>query len=165
MPTPAPEISAAQLAQWLRDGASEVAVIDVSPSATYAARHISGAWFAIRAQLPQSLARIPSAQRYVVTGEDPLLAAFAAQDLRALVGQRAQGADVFALAGGNEAWRAAGLTMESGGERYAVPPVDRYRRPYEGTAAPVQAMQAYLDWEFGLVAQLQRDGTHCFSVI
>ncbi len=25
-------------------------------------------------------------------------------------------------------------------------------------------MQAYLDWEFGLVAQLERDGTHGFAV-
>ncbi len=41
----------------------------------------------------------------------------------------------------------------------------RYRRPYEGTDASVEAMQAYLDWEFGLVAQLARDGTHHFRVI
>jgi hypothetical protein len=26
-------------------------------------------------------------------------------------------------------------------------------------------MQAYLDWEFGLVQQLERDGTHGFYVI
>ena len=26
-------------------------------------------------------------------------------------------------------------------------------------------MQAYLDWEFGLVAQLARDGTHGFKVL
>jgi hypothetical protein len=26
-------------------------------------------------------------------------------------------------------------------------------------------MQAYLDWEFGLVAQLARDGTHGFRVL
>ncbi len=26
-------------------------------------------------------------------------------------------------------------------------------------------MQDYLDWEFGLVAQLERDGTHCFNVL
>jgi hypothetical protein len=28
-----------------------------------------------------------------------------------------------------------------------------------------QAMQAYLDWEYGLVEQLKRDGTHHFKVI
>jgi hypothetical protein len=26
-------------------------------------------------------------------------------------------------------------------------------------------MQAYLDWEFGLVEQLARDGTHGFQVL
>jgi hypothetical protein len=55
--------------------------------------------------------------------------------------------------------------------RQAVPPdeadeapPDAYRRPYVGTAAAPEAMQAYLDWEHGLVAQLERDGTHRFSV-
>lgn len=41
----------------------------------------------------------------------------------------------------------------------------RYKRPYEGTDNPREAMQAYLDWEYGLVAQLERDGTHGFFVI
>lgn len=42
---------------------------------------------------------------------------------------------------------------------------NRYRRPYEGTDNPRAAMQAYLDWEYGLVAQLDRDGTHRFRVL
>ena len=37
--------------------------------------------------------------------------------------------------------------------------------PYEGTDAPAEAMQGYLDWEFGLVAQLAADGTHGFRVV
>jgi rhodanese-related sulfurtransferase len=44
-------------------------------------------------------------------------------------------------------------------------PSHRYRRPYEGTDADVRAMQAYLDWEYGLVEQLRRDATHGFFVI
>ncbi|WP_174292309.1 rhodanese-like domain-containing protein [Sphingomonas bacterium] len=40
----------------------------------------------------------------------------------------------------------------------------RYKRPYEGTDNQAAAMQAYLDWEYGLVAQLERDGTHGFFV-
>ncbi|MEG2632137.1 MAG: sulfurtransferase, partial [Comamonas sp.] len=36
---------------------------------------------------------------------------------------------------------------------------------YEGTQAPRSAMQAYLDWEFGLVQQLKNDGTHGFTTI
>jgi rhodanese-related sulfurtransferase len=44
-------------------------------------------------------------------------------------------------------------------------PSHRYRRPYEGTNVDTAAMQAYLDWEYGLVEQLRRDGTHGFFVI
>jgi rhodanese-related sulfurtransferase len=44
-------------------------------------------------------------------------------------------------------------------------PAHRYRRPYEGTDVKESAMQAYLDWEYGLVEQLRRDGTHGFFVI
>jgi rhodanese-related sulfurtransferase len=44
-------------------------------------------------------------------------------------------------------------------------PAHRYRRPYEGTEVAEAAMQAYLDWEYGLVEQLRRDGTHGFYVI
>jgi rhodanese-related sulfurtransferase len=44
-------------------------------------------------------------------------------------------------------------------------PSHRYRRPYEGTDVATGAMQAYLDWEHGLVEQLWRDATHGFFVI
>jgi rhodanese-related sulfurtransferase len=44
-------------------------------------------------------------------------------------------------------------------------PLHRYRRPYEGTNVDTRAMQAYLDWEYGLVEQLRRDATHGFFVI
>jgi rhodanese-related sulfurtransferase len=44
-------------------------------------------------------------------------------------------------------------------------PSHRYRRPYEGTDVANDAMQAYLDWEYGLVEQLRRDATHGFFVI
>jgi rhodanese-related sulfurtransferase len=44
-------------------------------------------------------------------------------------------------------------------------PSHRYRRPYEGTDVDRAAMQAYLDWEYGLVEQLRRDATHGFFVL
>lgn len=47
----------------------------------------------------------------------------------------------------------------------AVDPADLYRRPYVGADNPRAAMQAYLDWEAGLVDQLARDATHGFFVI
>jgi rhodanese-related sulfurtransferase/predicted metal-dependent enzyme (double-stranded beta helix superfamily) len=154
------------LAAWLHadtfgDG-DELAVIDVTTSANYVKRHIPGAWFAIRANLRAALTQIPRAKRYVVTCGSGQLAAFAGADLRALL---PDDAEVFLLEGGTLAWIAAGLPLEHGETRLASPRIDRYRRPYEGTENAAEAMQAYLDWEFGLVEQLGRDGTHGFSVV
>ena len=165
-PVPAvDEVTRETLSSWLNESPSSVALIDVSTSANHVKRHIPGAWFAIRAQLAQALERIPSTPRYVLTCGSSLLARFAAQDLRALLDARGSDAEVHVLAGGNAGWFAAGLPTEAGEQRIATPRTDRYRRPYEGTDATAEAMQGYLDWEFGLVAQLGRDGTHHFHVI
>jgi rhodanese-related sulfurtransferase len=143
------------------------AVIDVTTSANYVKRHIPGAWYVIRAQLARAVdAVIPPSRRYVLTCGSSLLARYAAADLRTLLDARGQSdVEVLVLTGGNAAWFAAGLEAETGETRLATPRTDRYRRPYEGTDAPAEAMQAYLDWEYGLVAQLGRDGTHHFKVI
>jgi rhodanese-related sulfurtransferase len=52
----------------------------------------------------------------------------------------------------------------TGGDGGPVPhgPEEHYKQPHEGTKNKTAAMQAYLDWEFGLVEQLTRDGTHGF---
>lgn len=160
------ELTPIELSTQLQLAPGEIAVIDVTTSANHAKRHIPGAWFAIRAQLGQALDAIPAARRYVLTCGSSLLARFAASDLRALLDARGGSeAEIAVLAGGNAAWFAAGLPAEAGLTCAATLPTDRYRRPYEGTEAPAEAMQAYLDWEFGLVAQLSRDGTHGFDVI
>ncbi|HET7864155.1 MAG TPA: rhodanese-related sulfurtransferase, partial [Burkholderiaceae bacterium] len=88
------------------------------------------------------------------------LSLFAAADFAAWAD-----APVQVLEGGNAAWFAAGQSAEAGEARLASPRIDRYRRPYEGTDNPREAMQGYLDWEFGLVAQLGRDATHGFRVL
>ncbi len=159
------EITPSKLAALLAKGGTEV--IDVTTGANYVKRHIPGAWFVIRAQLAQAVnAVIPASQRYVLTCGSSLLARYAAADLRALLDARGKGGvEVLVLTGGNTAWFAADLPEETGETRLGTPRTDRYRRPYEGTDAPPEAMQAYLDWEFGLVAQLGRDGTHHFNVI
>lgn len=46
-----------------------------------------------------------------------------------------------------------------------LPAASRYKRPYEGLDNAREAMLAYLTWEYGLVAQLERDATHGFYVI
>ncbi|MBB5773494.1 rhodanese-like domain-containing protein [Nonomuraea jabiensis] len=164
-PDPLPEppqvdtVDVATLRAWLGPGRPPTVVIDVAPSREYAAGHIPGAWYAIRAQLPAALGAIGPAARFVVTSPTGVRARFAAADLRRLTR-----APVFSLDGGTAAWRTA-APLESDPARYAVAPADRYRRPYEGVDNARTAMEAYLAWEFGLVGQLERDGTHHFRVI
>lgn len=158
-PLPRPEaIDAPTLAAWLAEG--DTLVLDFTASANHVARHIPGAWWTLRSQLPQALEKLPLAERYVLTCGSSLLARFVVAELAELSGK-----PVFLLEGGTAAWVAAGLPVEAGDQHLAVPRSDRYRRPYEGTDNPREAMQAYLDWEFGLVEQLGRDGTHHFRVI
>lgn len=157
---PAEKITPQVLAGWLADTATRTLVLDFTTSANYVARHIPGARFALRSQLAAVLQQLPPADRYVLTCGSSLLAAYVIGDVRSL-----SSTPVFLLEGGNAAWVNAGLPVESGETALASPRIDRYRRPYEGTDNPVAAMQGYLDWEFGLVEQLGKDGTHGFFVI
>lgn len=165
---PLPEVTtttARELAQWLQQG-HDVVMLDFSRAALYVQGHIPGAWFTLRSDLAQALDKPPSASRYVLTSDQGgLLARFAFAEVRHLVSQLQADAQVLWLDGGNEAWTVAGLPRELGPRRLASPLIDRYRRPYEGTDNPREAMQAYLDWEYGLVEQLGRDGTHGFTVL
>lgn len=160
VPTPAQAelISPHTLADWLGHG--DTVVLDFTASANYVKRHIPGAWWALRAQLPQALAKVPAAQRYVLTCGSSQLARLAVAEVEAITGKQ-----VFLLQDGTAGWINAQLPLEEGETHLASPRIDRYRRPYEGTDNPKEAMQAYLDWEFGLVDQLARDGTHGFYVI
>jgi rhodanese-related sulfurtransferase len=155
------EIGADTLAQWLADAPQDTVLLDFTSGVNYKKRHIPGAWFALRSELPAVVAKLaPGAKRYVLTCGSSLLARYVVADLRALTD-----VPIHVLAGGTQAWAAAGLPLEEGPTRLASPLIDRYRRPYEGTDNQDEAMQAYLDWEFGLVEQLGRDGTHGFVVV
>ncbi len=161
-PVPAPPqaelISPHTLADWLGHG--DTVVLDFTASANYVKRHIPGAWWVLRAQLPEALAKVPTAQRYVLTCGSSQLARLAVPEVEAITGKQ-----VFLLQDGTAGWINAQLPLQAGETHLASPRIDRYRRPYEGTDNPKEAMQAYLDWEFGLVDQLARDATHGFHVI
>jgi len=135
-------------------------LIDLADSPTFRKGHIPGARFAIRGDLDGHVA-LREAGRIIVTSPDGTGAAFAVAELRAA------GHDAHLLSGGTRAWIASGRALETGLDPDAAlsAPVDVYKRPYEGTDNARAAMQAYLDWEFGLVAQLERDGTHGFDVL
>ena len=150
------------LKTWLANRSNLSMVIDVGDSATYVKRHIPGAWWLLRSQLAQDFSRVHKANRYILTCGDGRLSRYAVAQLQPLV---RSGVEVLWLPGGNAAWQAAGFSTQQGESYLASPRIDRYRRPYEGTDNPALAMQAYLDWEYGLVEQLKRDGTHHFKVV
>jgi rhodanese-related sulfurtransferase len=159
-PTP-PDASVIDVEALARLIAAEaVTVLDLGPSPAHRRGHIPGAWFGVRARLASDLRAVPGAKPLVITSPDGVLARFAAAEIEALTGHPPR-----VLDGGTDAWIAAGYPLETGLERAISTPDDVYRRPYEGADHAPSAMQAYLDWEFGLVAQLQRDGTHGFYVI
>jgi len=150
------------LKTWLANRSNLSMVIDVGDSATYVKRHIPGAWWLLRSQLAQDFTRVHKANRYVLTCGDGRVSRYAVAELQPLL---RPGVEVLWLPGGNAAWQAAGFSTQQGESYLASPRIDRYRRPYEVTDNPALAMQAYLDWESGLVEQLKRDGTHHFKVI
>ena len=162
----APAITVAELAAAsVGDAAHDVAakkflVIDLSKHAQYVQGHIPGAQYVLRSQFKQALSRVPNASAYVLVCPDGMLSGYAHAESAAVLQ-----APVSVLTGGTQAWKAAGLALEKGATALLSEPIDRYKRPYEGTDAPREAMQAYLDWEFGLVAQLGVDGTHHFEVV
>ncbi|MFT8422109.1 MAG: rhodanese-like domain-containing protein [Gluconacetobacter sp.] len=135
-------------------------VVDLATSPEFRKGHIPGARFAIRTDLPAHPA-LADVRELVLTSPDGTAARLAAPELAR------EGLRVRVLEGGTEAWRRAGLPVEAGFDASAAlsDSDDVYKRPYEGTDNATAAMQAYLDWEFGLVAQLERDGTHGFTVL
>ena len=153
-----PAISVAQVAAGL--AAQKLVVLDLSKHAQYVQGHIPGAHYVLRSQFKQALSVLPQASAYVLVCPDGLLSGYAHAEIAAMLN-----VPVSVLAGGTQAWKVAGQPLEKGATALLSEPIDRYKRPYEGTDAPREAMQAYLDWEFGLVAQLGVDGTHHFEVV
>jgi len=153
-----PGVDVPTLAAW-RD-AGRTLLLDVGTSAAHVKGHVPGAHWLLRTDLRTIAPELPLVDQVVFTCGDGRLARLAAADFQRLTGRTAH-----ALDGGTAAWVAAGAPLEPGEANLLSLRIDRYRRPYEGTDAPREAMQGYLDWEFGLVAQLGRDGTHHFRVL
>jgi rhodanese-related sulfurtransferase len=150
--------TAQELADLLKR--SEAVVVDLELSPRYVRGHIPGAYFAVRARLASILAKLPQARSLVLTSGDGALARLAAAELTG------GGREIRALAGGTDAWLAAGLPLESGLTNLADTADDVWKSPYSD-ADPAQreaAMRAYLSWEVDLVDQVARDGSLRFDV-
>jgi rhodanese-related sulfurtransferase len=130
---------------------------DVRSEEEYAAGHLTDFRHYAGGQLVQEIdmAAPVRGARIVLTDDKSVRADMTASWLAQM------GWDVYVLDGGY------GGALEIGAPQVIAKPdpSHRYRRPYEGTDIKESAMQAYLDWEYGLVEQLRRDGTHGFFVI
>ncbi len=121
------------------------------------ARHIPGAWFAVRTRLAPAFARIPIRRRLVLTSEDGVLARLAVAEASALTDR-----PVRFLEGGNAAWQAAGQAFSSEA-KMADEAVDQWRKPYDRGSNSEAAMRDYLAWEIDLLPRVERDGSVKFS--
>ncbi len=150
-------VTVPELAALLEAG--EAVAADLADSLAYYRGHIPGAWFVIRSRMPENLEKLPKAPLLALTSKDGELPRIAAAEAAA------SGRRVAVLGGGNDAWAAAGLPLETGFSHIADETDDRWYKPYdleeEGDRA---AMQAYLTWEVDLVGQIARDGTAQFEV-
>jgi rhodanese-related sulfurtransferase len=158
-----PAVDPAELSAILKT--SSATVIDVADSSSYIKGHIPKAWFVVRSRLGESLKVIPPAPSFVVTGDNAALAAFTAQDLASLTGK-----PVSVLAGGNAAWRNAGLPLKSGMEKAGTQVDDIFVQPFlwgqlDSTSAEFRkAANDYFAWELQLPEQLGRAKETDFSL-
>ena len=148
-------IEAKALAELVSRNAATV--LDLSLSRNYLARHIPGAWFAIRTRLARALEKIAIADTLVLTSEDGALAALAVAEAETLIDR-----PVRFLQGGNAAWQAAGRPLSTDA-KMADEVVDQWRKPYERPGDVKAAMQEYLTWEVDLLPRIKRDGSLRFE--
>ncbi|OQE96709.1 hypothetical protein PENNAL_c0001G01454 [Penicillium nalgiovense] len=134
-------------------------VVDLARSPSYQKGHIPGAWFASGPELARDLSVLDGDGPIVLTSPDGDVAAMNIDEARKSISR-----ELLHLAGGTTAWVAAGHPLETE-SRWLSQPIDVYKRPYEGTSNARKDMQGYLDWEYGLVAQLANDGVACFHVV
>jgi rhodanese-related sulfurtransferase len=153
-----PAVAPAELQALLAAG--RAVVVDIDTSLRYRAGHVPGAWFAVRSQFGASLAKLPPAERVVVTSSDGMFAQLAAPEAAAILGRPAA-----VLAGGTRGWKAAGLPLAKGFENMADEPNDVWYRPYDRDTGIEEAMHQYLTWEVDLVGQIERDGDARFRVV
>ena len=146
----APEVQEVAPADLKKLG--QVQVIDFATSIEYREGHVPGAAFAIRSRLAAQKDKLATSGTIVCTSPDGMIARFAAADLQAIAT-----VPVKVLAGGTQAWRAAGLPVETGQTVMWEPNEDVYYKPYDGKSQVEQAMRDYLDWEVALMEKIGRD--------
>ena len=153
---PAALVSPAQAAGLLAN--AQAVVFDVDRRAAFERRHIAGARFAVPDRLAEFAATLSAEQIVLITSPDGVLARSVAAELAARLG--GEGREVRAISGGTDAWVSASLPTANGADGVLTGDDDHWYSPYAHAdlAARDAGFRAYLDWELGLVAQLEREG-------
>ena len=150
---PAPQLSVQQTQALLEEG--RATIFDVDSRSAFEKQHIAGARFAVPDRLVQFVQELPADSLIVLTSHDGVLARSVAAELAARTGR-----EVRSITGGTAAWAAAGLALAQGDADVLTGDDDQWYSPYahRDLALRNAGFQAYLDWELGLVAQLEREG-------
>lgn len=150
-PVPNPVSLVATGAAWemLQSGAR---VVDLGNGRRYRSTHPPGAEFGVRSLLHRYADRLRGTAPLLLVCDDGRLSALAAPEF-----ERSLGRPVAVLEGGVEAWAQAGLPTTND-LRLLSDTIDVATTPYDYTDDLHARMQAYIDWELGLVAQVERDG-------
>ena len=142
----------------LLDSQLPMAIIDFASSREYKAGHIPGAGWMIRSRLAVDFKTVGMAERVVLTSPDGVLASLAAKDLKA----SAPDLQVMVLQGGTDAWVESGLLLEAGMTCPFSQIEDVWYKPYERENDSEASMKTYLEWEVGLLDQIEKEGTVSF---
>ncbi len=152
-----PEISEKQLALSLKN--KDVVVIDIRSFQSYREGHIPDAYWVLRANLPHQVAIIKD-KDLVVVSDNNLAARLFAREADSL-GCRS----VCLLSGGLNAW----VSAQSDIQRSPDEPADRECKDYlfftgQRHMGNKKHMRQYLEWEIGLVSQLDADERTSFDL-
>lgn len=139
-------VAPSDVVEMIRDGWS---VIDISLSDRFRGGHVPGARWIPRGEIATSNDGSPG---YIIVGDDPHLAALAADEL-----SEDAGVPTATLRGGMPAWRAEGFAVEVGGAGDPRDARDVWIRPSDTIHNTSSAMEAYLRWGDDLLARIESD--------
>lgn len=127
--------------------------VDVRSSVEYRRGHVPGAWFFTRARFAQDYPRLPKTTDVVLIADDLGYAALVIAELEA------HGRRVWMLEGAMTTWKRSGRSVETGASFLASEPDDVHLDADDFDDPVIQAREgrAYLEWEIGLVHQLEGD--------
>lgn len=155
---PVESISPQALADALRQDTA--VAVDVDHSMDYRQHHLPGALWAIRPRLAELLPNLPAGKQVVLYSEHETRARLAAIDLTGLTD-----APIAVLAGGRDAWAAAGMPLEASPQTPAdAVCIDFLFFVHDRHQGNQQAMRDYLSWEEALPGQIEADGDAQFQV-